>query len=238
MQRINELAIEYRKSIESVKTLDDIIDAHEWFIESCIDAAKDNKRKTKSRVLDFRKELEKANVLLFPNTDLMSNKDPGSPLNLLASASGGNSQLSNINNPAIRSKEFSHSGVEDFDLSEDVDEDINLKARLLNEDPEKEIVHEIHPHDESHIGDKSVFEHLPGHGRKEYQESIDSPIISEEKLRVLSDSKLGKVTPELYQNQNDDSDNESKDSSENEKVLETPKQSETQFDYSNLLRLD
>ena len=239
IQKVQELAMEYRNSIENVKTLDDIIDAHEWFIESCIDAVNDNKRKAKSRVLDFRKELEKANVRLFANNDLMSNKDPGSPQNLLATGSGGQSQLSSLNNPAIRSKEFSHSDIKDFDISEDADEDINLKMRLLNEVPEnKEGVQEIAPHDESHIGDKSVFDPLLGGSPALNQESVDSPVISDEKLRVLSDSKLGKVTPELYPNQNDDSDNESKESSEKEQVLETPDRSETQFDYSNLLRLD
>lgn len=100
---------------------------------------------------------------------------------------------------------------------------INVKLRLLNEDEEIEKIELEQNQDEGFIGENSVFEIK--NGKQQESQITNEPIIPEDQLSILNNSDLGKVTPELYQNQNDDSDedeesqksNKSKQEEENKK---------------------
>ena len=61
-ERINDIANEHRKTIESVKNLDQLIDSQEWLIGSYIEATKEFKRYIAKQDNDFRKDIEDAKL--------------------------------------------------------------------------------------------------------------------------------------------------------------------------------
>ena len=98
-----------------------------------------------------------------------------------------------------------------------------MKLRLLNEDEEIEKIELEQNQDEGFIGENSVFE--VKNGKQQESQITNEPIIPEDQLSLLNNSDLGKVTPELYQNQNDDSgeDEESQKSNKSKQEEENKK---------------
>lgn len=44
LQRISDIAQEYRRTTETVTNVEELLDSQEWLIEACIEAAKEFKR--------------------------------------------------------------------------------------------------------------------------------------------------------------------------------------------------
>lgn len=194
-QRINDLAKEYRNMTEQVETIEDLLDSQEWLIEACMEATKEYKRKAKSKVLNFKKDLEEAHIKVKTNRDLPDSRDAtGSQVKeMIKHASELNSGVNDSygSGQAIQSKEYTHSADDyEFNMSGEQDGMISLKLRLLNEDADKEIELEQNK-DEGYIDDNSML--LPndennGIFRKRHsasRASEDEPIIGQEALNIL-----------------------------------------------------
>lgn len=181
---------------EQVETLEDLLDSQEWLIEACMEASKEFKRKAKSKVLNFKKDLEEAHIKVKTNRDLPDSRDAttGSQVKeMLKHASDLNSGVneSYASGQAIQSKEYTHSAEEyEFNMSGEQDGMISLKLRLLNEDADKDIELEQNK-DEGFIDDNSML--LPndennGIFRRRHsasRASEDEPIIDQEALNIL-----------------------------------------------------
>lgn len=97
-----------------------------------------------------------------------------------------------------------------------------MKIRLLSENEDTERIELEQNQDEGFIGENSVFDAV--NGKQQESQITNEPIIPEDQLSFLNNSGLGKITPELYQNLNDDSDKEEDSQKSNKSVNEEENQ--------------
>lgn len=178
--------------MEEIDSSEGLIDAQEWFIESCMEASKENKRKAKQRVFNYRKDLEAAHIRIRKVEDLPNTRDATSSQikEMLKVAAEVNSGINDSygSGQAIQSKEYTRSGDDpDWNASSEKEGMISLKMRLLHEDEQKDI--ELVPNrDEDVIEEGSIFnnhERQSKQRRNSNSQNSEEPLISEAQLSML-----------------------------------------------------
>lgn len=186
-QKISDIIEEHKKNTSYAETLEALVKAQNWMLDSLKEVASSAKKDAKARVLRFKQDIDDYKIKLKKSYDSFGSGD--------ATASFSNNfsnQLEGSND--IKSNEFSRSGEENDYISQgnfpfktlEKSQLIDMKIRLLSEEEDTEKI-EIEPNqDEGFIGENSVLEPL----NQNHQDSqkTNEPIIPENELSFLNNS--------------------------------------------------